>query len=155
VQAPLAAGIDQPVAGQGFQDIQPGGSLAARRQALLPKGIELQLLPKIERQPARAPLPRAVKLELLQAHLHRFRQHLRRAILREKGDLPHPPRVFIESLKCAVPLRLLAAADLAQIEHLPLDGLAAAHTAVLNHTPVAVFLAVFDSLLRPQKHASH
>lgn len=34
VQAPLAAWIDQPVAGERFQDVQPGGSLAARRQTL-------------------------------------------------------------------------------------------------------------------------
>ena len=76
VQAPLAAGIDQPVASQRFQDVQPRGSLAAWRQTPLPEGVELQLLPEIERQPAGAPLPRAVKLEILQAHLHRFAQRL-------------------------------------------------------------------------------
>jgi hypothetical protein len=132
VQTPLAAGIDQPVAGKRFQDMQPRGSLPARRQALLPEGVELQLFPEIERQPARPPLPGTVELEILQAHLHRFGQRLRRAILREQSDLRHPPRPFVESLKRLVPLRLLAAGDLAQIQHLPLDGLAAAHAAVLN-----------------------
>ena len=116
----------------------------------MPKGVELQLLPDIQRQPARPPLPGTVKLELLQAHLHRFAQHLRRrAILREQGDLRHPPRPLIESLKRAAPLCLLAAGDLAQVQHLPLNGLAAAHAPVLNHAPVAVLLAVLDSSLRP------
>ena len=92
-----------------------------------------------------------MKLEILQANLHRFRQRLRRGALvfREQGDLRHPPRALVESLKRAAPLRLLAAADLAQIQHLPLDGLAAAHAPVLDHAPVAVLLAVLDSSLRP------
>ena len=154
VQAPLAAGIDQPVAGQRFQDVQPRGSLAAWRQTPLPEGVELQLLPEIERQPAGAPLPRAVKLEILQPHLHRFAQAFRRrAVVREQGDLPHPPRAFVESFKRLAPLRVLAAAKLAQIKHLPLDGLAAADPAVLNYAPVAVLLAVLDSPFGPQKHA--
>ncbi len=154
MQPPLAARIDQPVAGKRFQDVQPGGSLPARRQALLPEGIKLQLIPEIERQPAGAPLPRAVKLEILQPYLHRFGQRLRRrAIFRKQGDLRHRPRIFVESLKSLAPLRLLAAADLAQIQHLPLDGLAAAHAAALNHTPGAVLLAVLDPSLCPQKHA--
>ena len=86
-----------------------------------------------------------MKLEILQAHLHRFGQRLRRrAILREQGDLRYPPRTLIESLNSAAPLCLLAAGDLAQVQHLPLNGLAAAHAAVLNHAPVAVLLAVLD-----------
>ena len=150
VQPPFAARIDQPVAGQRFQDVQPRRSLPARRQTLMPEGVKLQLLPEIERQPARAPLPGTVKLELLQAHLHRFtRRFRRRSVFREQGDLRHPPRTLVESLKRTVPLRLLAAAHLAQIEHLPLYSLAAAHAPVLNHAPVAVLLAVLDSSLRP------
>ncbi len=116
----------------------------------MPEGVELQLLPEIKRQPARAPLPGTVKLELLQPYLHCFVRCLRRrTIVREQGDLRHPPRTLVESLKSTVPLRLLAAADLAQIEHVPLYGLTAAHAPVLNHAPVAVLLAVLDSSLRP------
>ena len=95
-----------------------------------------------------------MKLEILQAHLHRFRQRLRRcAIFREQGDLRHPPRTLIESLKSPAPLRLLPVGDLAQVQNLPLNGLATAHAAVLNHAPIAVLLAVLDSSLRPYEHA--
>jgi hypothetical protein len=91
-----------------------------------------------------------VKLEILQANLHRFGQRRgRHAIFGEQGDLLHPPRSLIESLKRLAPLRLLAAAKLAQVQNLPLNGLAAAHAPVLNHAPVAVLLAVLDSSLRP------
>jgi len=114
VQPPLAARINQPVAGQRFQDVQPGRSLAARRQTLIPEAIELQLFPKIERQPAGAPLPRAVKLEILQPYLRRFVRCLwRRMAFWEQGDLPHSPCSLVESLKSAAPLRVLVAGDLA------------------------------------------
>ena len=116
----------------------------------MPEGVELQLLPEIKRQPARAPLPGTVKLELLQPYPHCFVRCLRRrAIVREQGDLRHPPRTLVESLKNAAPLRVLAAGDLAQVQRLPLNGLAAAHAPVLNHAPIAVLLAVLDSSLRP------
>ena len=51
VQPPLAARIDQLVARQRLQDVQPARALAARRRPGSPEPIQLQALPQNERQP--------------------------------------------------------------------------------------------------------
>jgi len=56
MQPPLAAGVDEPITGQRLEHVQPARSLAAGRQTRLPEPIELQLIPKLAGQPARAPL---------------------------------------------------------------------------------------------------
>ncbi len=61
MQPPFAARSDQPVAGENLQNLIPPRPLAARRQAIGPEPIEFQLLPQLPGQPARAPLPRALK----------------------------------------------------------------------------------------------
>jgi hypothetical protein len=69
MQAPLAAGIDQPVADQRLQDVPPPRPLTRVRQTRRPEPIEFQLLIELTRQPARAPLPRPVQLHRLEPHL--------------------------------------------------------------------------------------
>ena len=49
MQAPLAARIQQPVEEQRLEHIQPTGPLAAGRQTLRPKCVQLQLIPKPSR----------------------------------------------------------------------------------------------------------
>src|SRR5271157_1029578 len=70
VQAPFAAGIDQPVAYQRLQDVPPTRAFARVRQAPRPEPIKLEQLIQLARKPACAPLPRPMQLHAIKPHLH-------------------------------------------------------------------------------------
>ena len=77
VQAPLAARIDQLVAHLRLQDVQPARALPAHRQPRTPEPIQLQAIPKRQRQPASPPLARAVQTEILDVDANRLAIQLR------------------------------------------------------------------------------
>ena len=78
MKTPVAARVDQAVAGLNLQNIQPSGPFAARRQARSPEPVQLQTLPQRQRQPACPPLARGVQGQLREPHLHHFALQLRR-----------------------------------------------------------------------------
>ena len=63
MQLPLTARCDQPIGHQNLENLVPARPLSARRQAVGPEPVQLQLAPQLTRQPARPPLPRPVQLE--------------------------------------------------------------------------------------------
>ena len=153
MQPPLAARREQPIGHQHQQHLIPTRAFAAGGKPLAPETIELQLLPQLQRQPARTPLPRppsrscdsfsrtiAASATTLTAVLRKQRQRARcaRAVLQHR-DRP-PPRQFLRVV------------DLPQIQHVPLHHASAADTPVLDNAPVAVLLAVLLASRRAQKH---
>ena len=154
VQAPFAARIDEPVANQRLEDVPPARAFAAVGQALRPERVEPELLVKVARQPARAPLPRPVQFEVFEPHAHAAVRRVRRhfAIPREERQRARPGAILIEALDDAAPRRALAVVDLAEIKHWPLHDPAARATAALGDRPVAMFLAVFFAPRASQKH---
>jgi len=100
VQAPLAAGIDQPIAHQRLQDVPPPRPFARVQQTICPELIEAVLLIKPACQPARTPLPRSMQLHRLEPYLHAVTFGVRRnlAIGRKQRQLAMPPRAFIKGL---------------------------------------------------------
>ena len=152
VEAPLAPGIDQPVAGQNLQHVQPARALPARGQARLPEPVQLQPVPQGQGQPARPPLARVVQRHSRDVDLHHLAVQRRRLpILGKQRHLPQFRPAF-QHLDRAAPRRALAVVDLAEIQDLSLHDPAAAHAAVFDHAPVAVLLAVLESLLAAHEH---
>ena len=152
VKAPLAARIDQPVAGQYLEDVQPPRALPARRQALTPEAVQVQAIPQAQRQPARPPLARIVQRHLRQVDLHHLAIQRRRvAIVGKQRHLPRP-RLALHHLDGAAPGRALAVVDLAEIDNVALNNPAATDPDVLHHAPVAVLLAVFEASLAAHEH---
>ena len=152
VQAPLAARIDQPVAGQDLQHVEPARALPARRQARRPEPVQLQPVPQGQGQPAGPPLARVVQRHLRDVDLHHLAVQLGRLPVLGKQRHLTRSRPAFQHLDGAAPRRALAVVDLAEIQDLTLDDPAAAHAAVLHHAPVAVFLAVLESLLAAHEH---
>ena len=142
VQAPLAAGIDQAVGHQGFQDIEPRSALARGKQTVAPEIVQGQLVPQFERQPAGAPLARARQHEAVHVDLDRRRPRRRLAVLGKERKLDQAVAAG-EGVDGAAPDGALALADLAQVEQGFLDGAPAADAAVFHHAPVAVEFAIF------------
>jgi len=70
VQTLFAAGADQAVNGNRFQDVGPPGSLPTDGQTLRPKVIQAELLPELATQPARTPLPGPQKLHSREPYAH-------------------------------------------------------------------------------------
>ena len=56
MQPPLTTGVNELITHLCFQHLQPLRALPTHRQTLLPESVEFQLLPELERQPARSPL---------------------------------------------------------------------------------------------------
>ena len=61
MQTPFTAGVDELIAHLCLQDLEPLRALPTRGQSVMPKSVELQLLPQRERQPTRAPLTRMME----------------------------------------------------------------------------------------------
>ena len=61
MQPPLTTGVDELITHLRLQHLEPLRALATHWQTRLPKPVEFQLLPELERQPARAPLTRMVQ----------------------------------------------------------------------------------------------
>ena len=154
MQAPLAAGIEQPVEHQRLQHVQPARPLAAGRQLRRPEGVQAQLIPQPSRQPTAAPLPRTPELQVSQAHLHHFviRQR-RRPTLGKQGHLPRHALALGKHFNGPPPGGLLAVVDLAEIKHLALNHAATTNPTALHKTPGAVHLAVLAPGLAAKKHA--
>ena len=55
MQPPLTTGVNELITHLCFQHLQPLRALPTHRQTLLPESVEFQLLPQLERQPARSP----------------------------------------------------------------------------------------------------
>ena len=154
VQAPLAARIDQLVAHLRLQDVQPARALPAHRQPQTPEPIQFQSIPKRQRQPTRAPLPRPMQTQVLDVDANRLAIQLRRFPIVGKQRHRHWARVPPQHLDRFAPGRPLAVVDLAEIEHLPLHHTAVAVAAVLDHAPVTMLLAVLETSLGAHKHGS-
>ena len=91
MKTPVAARVDKAVADLNFQNIQPSGPFAARRQARSPEPVQLQTLPQRQRQPACPPLARGVQGQLREPHLHHLALQLRRLpVLGKQRDLLRP-----------------------------------------------------------------
>ena len=152
VQPPVAARLDQLVAHLRLQHVQPARPLPARRQARPPEPVQLQPIPKRQRQPARAPLPRPMQPHVPDVHSHHLARQIRGfPIGREQRHLRRT-RSVPQHFDRAAPRRALAIVDLAEIEHLPLHHPTVAAAAVLDHAPVAVLLAVLEASLGAHEH---
>ena len=152
VKTPLAARVDQPVAGEDLQDVEPPRALPARRQALTPETVQVQPVPQDQGQPARPPTARIVQRHLRDVDLDHLAGQLRRlAILGKQRHLPRP-RLALHHINRAAPRRTLAVVDLAQIEDLTLISPAATDPDVLHHTPIAVLLAVLEASFAAHEH---
>ena len=154
VQAPLAARINQLVAHLRLQDVQPARALPAHRQPQTPEPIQFQSIPKRQRQPTRAPLPRPMQTQVLDVDANRLAIQLRRFPIVGKQRHRHWARVPPQHLDRFAPGRPLAVVDLAEIEHLPLYHTPVAVAAVLDHAPVTMLLAVLETSLGAHKHGS-
>src|SRR6266853_1165445 len=113
------------------------------RQALRPEAIELELFIELTRQPAGAPLPRAMQLHGIEPHLHamRLRMFGNAAIGRKQSQLRVAALAFVKSFNRTTPILMLAIIDLAEVQHLPLHHFAASTTPVLDDIPIAMLLA--------------
>jgi len=69
VEPPLAARVEQAVANERLEDVEPVGSLAAPRQARRPESVEPEIALKLHGQPAAAPLARTVQAQLVEPDL--------------------------------------------------------------------------------------
>ena len=61
MQPPFTTGVDELITHLRLQHLEPLRALATHWQTRLPEPVEFQLLPELERQPARAPLTRMVQ----------------------------------------------------------------------------------------------
>ena len=152
VKPPLAARVDQPVADQDLQDVEPPRALAARRQAPTPEAVQRQPVPQAQRQPTRPPLARVVQRQLRDVDLHHLAIQRRRLPILGKQRHLTRPRLALHNLDRAAPRRALAVVDLAEIQNLALNHPAAAHSDVLHHAPVTVLLAVLETSLAAHEH---
>jgi len=101
-------------------------------------------------QPTCAPLPRPMKLQLVEPDPDDFAGKLRRlAIIGKQGHLPALTIIALKNINGFTPGSMLAVVNFAKIQHLPLDNALVRCTLVLNNAPVSVFFAVFDSILGP------
>ena len=154
MQAPLAAGVDQPVADQGLEHVQPARALARGRQARRPVLIEPELLPELQRQPARTPLAGPMQGELRESDLDRGpAQRRHRAVIGKQRQRLGRVAALVQNIDRAAPGGVLRVVDLAKVEHLALEHTLLVDAVAFDDAPVAVHLAVFDALLGAQKHA--
>jgi hypothetical protein len=155
MQAPFAARIDEPISGEDLEEVIPGSAFAAGRQAAAPEVAEVKEIPKLERQPAGAPLARTAKGELTQAQWH--------AVVGDGGG--HGPivgkegeglgllRDRIEGGEGAGPGGVLGIVDLAQVEEWAVEDAPVGDAAFFHERPVTVFFAVFAARVAFEIHA--
>lgn len=86
VKPPFTAWIQQAVADQRLEHIEPAGSLTAVRQARSPELIQSKLVPQFHRQPATSPLAGMMQGHLTEPDLDRIAYiRRRRTILRKEA----------------------------------------------------------------------
>jgi hypothetical protein len=120
---------------------------------LRPEGVQIELLPELQSQPARAPLARPLQAQLAQAHAHRIHVVARHAASGEQRHLA--PLAGVLNFDGLAPGLALAGIDLAQIPHLTLRHTAISQAARLHNAPVLVKLAVLLATLAAQEHGAH
>ena len=154
MQAPFAAGIDQPIAHQRLQDVLPAGALARIRQQRRKEPIQFQLLVEMTGEPARAPLARAMQLHRIEPHLHAQALGMIRHCLlgRKQRKLSMSPARFVERFDLATPRFALAIIDLAQIQNRTLHHTTTCTASAFDNAPVTVLLAVLPSPCESQVH---
>src|SRR6202522_2147712 len=154
MQAPLAAGIDQPIAHQRLQDVLPAGAFARIRQQRCKEPIQLQLLIEMTGQPACSPLARAMQLHRIEPHLYpKALGMIRHPLLgRKQGKLPMPPAPLVDPLDHPAPRRVLTVVDLAQIQNRTLHHPTARTAPAFDNAPIPVLLAVLPSPCESQVH---
>src|ERR1700684_2951590 len=154
MQAPLAAGIDQPIAHQRLQDVLPAGAFARIRQQRCKDPIQLQLLIEMTGQPACSPLARAMQLHRIEPHLYpKALGMIRHPLLgRKQGKLPMPPAPLVEPLDHPAPRRALTVVDLAQRQNRTLHHPTARTAPAFDNAPIPVLLAVLPSPCESQVH---
>src|ERR1700691_4023699 len=154
MQAPLAAGIDQPIAHQRLQDVLPAGAFARIRQQRCKEPIQLQLLIEMTGQPRRPPWGRAMPLHRIEPHLYpKALGMIRHPLLgRKQGKLPMPPAPLVEPLDHPAPRRVLTVVDLAQIQNRTLHHPTARTAPAFDNAPIPVLLAVLPSPCESQVH---
>jgi hypothetical protein len=147
MQPPLTAGFNQPVGDQDLQNLVPARSLPARRQALGPEPIVLQVSPQLPGQPTGAPLPRTMQAKIGQTQPHHrgIVRHSLATILGKQGQRLGAARLRVEHLDRLAPGLRLGRIDLAQIQDVPLHHPATVETLVLDDAPIEVCLAVLPS----------
>src|SRR5918996_1283425 len=154
VQPPLTPRIDQAVTDQGLKHIQPPRPLATGGQFVRPKLIQpqqtsigrtpIQLIPQLTGQPAGAPLPGTVQLQLTELDAHNLTVQSRRpTVFREDRHLLRLGLSLLEHLDRLTPGGVLMVVNLPQIQHLPLDNTIPPRTPVFHNTPIAMYYSVF------------
>ena len=153
VETPLAAGFQQSVGDEGFEDFEPGCAFLGVGQERLPEGVEVEAVPEFQGEPAAAPLAWAGEFDVgeTQPEGGMFEQGIGRAVFRKKMNLADL-LAFIDSFDGAGPTCAVAVVDLAEIEQGFLDGTTTGDAAVFDDTPVAVLFAVFESFVGAQEH---
>jgi hypothetical protein len=155
VQPPLTAGRKQPVADQGFQDVEPAGILATGRQSGDPEAIEIKQVPQLAGQPTGAPLSWPMELHSVQLDLDPFTGQFReRTVSRKQGYLSCRAVALLDHLDGLHPGGLLPVIDLTKVKHLSLDNLFGRRPMVFNDTPIAMLFSVFEASFGSKKHAS-
>ena len=150
VQPPLRARVDESVDYQRLEHLQPRCVALHPRKPRPPEAVEFELLPQLQHQPARAPLPRPAQAQFAQAHANGVDVVNGHGASGEQRHLA--PRAGILQLDGLAPRLALAGVDLAQIQHLALHDAAVAAAAVLHHAPVIVGLAVLLASVAAQEH---
>src|SRR5580700_4474034 len=154
MQAPFAAGVDQPIAHQRLQDVLPAGALARTRQQRRKEPIQLQLLIEMTGDPTGTPLARAMQLHRIKPNLHAKAPGMirHRSLGRKQGELSMPPAPLVEPFDHPAPRRVLAVVDLAQIQNRTLHHPTARTAPAFDNAPVTVLLAVLPSPCESQVH---
>ena len=154
MQPPLTAGFNQPVGDQDLQNLVPARSLPARRQALGPEPIELQVSPQLPGQPTGAPLPRTMQAKIGQTQPAPPRKSSATASQRSSGNKASVWEPPASASKTSTAFRQVSMGriDLAQIINVPLHHSAIVETLVLDDAPIEVCLAFLPSFDSPQEH---
>jgi len=105
MQPPFTAGIDQPIAHQGLQNVLPARTFARIGQARRKEKIEFELPIEMTGQKAGAPLPRPMQLHSRRAApaRHRFWHGPARPFGRKQRQLTMMSAVFVEGLDDPTP----------------------------------------------------
>ena len=94
-----------------LQHLQTLRALPTHRQTLLPESVEFQLLPQLERQPARAPLTGTMHPYLVELDLDHFTIELWALTVRGKQRHLLCAGIRLQHVDCAAPRGFLAIVD--------------------------------------------
>ena len=152
VQPPLRARVDESVDYQRLEHLQPRCVALHPRKPRPPEAVEFELLPQLQRQPARAPLPRPAQAQFAQAHANGVDVVNGHGASGEQRHLA--PRAGILQLDGLAPRLALARVDLPEVQHLTLHHATIGKATILHHAPVLVALTVLHASIASQEHAT-